>query len=73
MRGMIMKTDKECIDIMKQGAHELCDMALKKWMNPDFYSLDEEIRRQNANEWMATKNRISEMCSRFKKELKCRE
>jgi hypothetical protein len=73
MRGMIMKTDKECIDIMKQGGHDMCDAAFKKWRDPGYYGLDDATSRKNAAEWKATKERISEICASLKKELKCQE
>jgi hypothetical protein len=58
-------TDKEVIDVMKQGGKKVVKEALTKWYNND-YRLSETVREENIKRWQEIDGRIDEIVNKWK-------
>ena len=63
------KPDSECINIMRQGAYEVCEQAICKWWN-DKYQMGHEVNQQYIKEWKLTRDRIGELCAKLNNMVK---
>ena len=58
-------TDREVLDIMKDGGKKLCKYALDQWIG-NVYRLDEESRQAHIKRWHEIESRITDLAYKIK-------
>lgn len=62
-------SDKEVIEVMKDGGLQLVEYAKKKWMSNE-YGDDTKMKWDNLKRWNTIANRISELARLLKEAVK---
>lgn len=57
--------DKETLGVMVSGAEYICDEAERKCLDPNYYRLGEEIKRDNLARWKRIRANVRRLARRL--------
>lgn len=64
-----MSDRAEAINVMRDGARQLCDHAVGKWLG-NAYGDDEPMRRENLDRWSAIRSAVSDLVAEMRQREK---